>query len=145
MQTAMLPGVELDAPIASAPRQNWQTTGSRITYEPLILTFIVDEDMRNWLEIYRWMQQIIRTDDEAGNKSDGSLFILNGQMNKKLVARFSGLFPMNMTELNFGTNDSDNVTTVGTITFNYAYYDIPDVSTTAGTDDLSQNNLSLQT
>lgn len=145
MQTAMLPGVEMDSPFTGSPRKNWQLTGSKLTFEPMILTFIVDEDMANYLELYRWMQEMIRTDDEEANKSDGSLFIMNGQMNQKLVARFTGIFPVSITELSFGTNDSDNITTVATVTFNYNYFDFPDVSTSMGNDDLSQNNISLKT
>lgn len=144
-QTAMLPGVEMDSPFNGTPHRNYQITGSKLTFEPMIVTFLVDEDMANYLELYRWMNIMIRTDDEEANKSDGSLFIMNGQMNKKLVARFVGLFPTSLTELSFGTNDSDNITTVATVTFNYAYFDFPDVSYTMGNDDLSKNNVSLKT
>lgn len=145
MQTAMIPGIDMDMPQHDTPRRNYQVTGSKLTYDPLLLTFIVDEDLGNYLEIYRWMQSIIRTDEEHKNKSDGALHILNGQMNLKAICRFSGIYPASLTELNFGVNDSDNITTVATVTFNYEYFDFPGVSYTMGNDDLANNNVTLKT
>jgi hypothetical protein len=145
LQTAMLPGMDMDAPQVGSPRRNRNVTGSQIEFDPLVITFIVDEDMNNYLEIYRWMMFMMRNDDERQNYSDASLHILTGQMNSKMVARFVNIFPTSLTELNFGTNDDDNITMVCTATFNYTYFDFPNVSTTMGSDDLADNNLSFQT
>ena len=145
MQTAMVPGIDMDSPIRETPRRNTPVTGSKLTFDPMIITFIVDEDLKNYFEIYRWMQQIIRTDDEISNKSDGSLHILNGQYNKKATVRFVNIFPTSLTELSFGTNDTDSITSVATVTFNYDYFDFPNISFSMGNDDLTKNNLDLKT
>lgn len=145
MQTAMLPGIDIDAPLQDQPRKNNQVTGSKITFEPLIVTFLVDEDMKNYYEIYRWIMEMMRTDDERSNKTDASLHIMSGQMNTKHVARFVDLFPTSLTELSFGVNDMDSVTTVSTVTFNYAYYDFPEASFTMGNDNLEHNNVGFNT
>jgi len=145
MQTAMIPGVDIDQPMHDQPRRNNQFTGSKITFDPMIVTFLIDEDMTNYLEIYRWIMEIMRTDDERRNKTDATLHILSGQMNAKMIARFVGIFPTSLSELSFGTNDDDNVIVTATATFNYAYFDFPQQSTIMGTDDLTQLNINGNT
>lgn len=145
MQTAMLPGIDIDAPEVGTPRRNRNVTGSKIEFDPLVITFLVDEDMNNYLELYRWIMQMMRSDDERQNVSDASLHILSGQMNSKMIARFVNLFPTSLTELNFGSDDTENVTTVATATFNYSYFDFPNVSYTMGNDNMDNNNVNFQT
>ena len=52
------------------------------------VTFIVDEKMENWLQVYNWMQQMSTPEDYTTNTqtysnkfSDGTLDILNGSYN----------------------------------------------------------------
>ena len=141
LQTVLLPGIDSDTPPYPTPRRNITVTPSFFTFDPLIITFIVDEDLKNYMEIYRWMMSMARTDDEKENKSDATLHILTGQMNPNIKVRFVGIFPVSLTELAFGTNDSDNITTVSTATFNYSYFDFPDRCEIMGTDDKSKLTL----
>lgn len=141
LQTVLLPGIDADTPPFPTPRRNVTVTPSFFTFDPLIITFIVDEDLTNYMEIYRWMMKMSRTDDENLNKTDATLHVLSGLMNPNIKIRFSGIFPVSLTELPFGTNDSDNITTVTTATFNYSYFDFPGRCEIMGTDDKSKLNI----
>jgi hypothetical protein len=55
-QGATIPAVSMNAvqsptPFASVPRP-----GDRITYEPLTIIFKVDEDLKNYFEIQKWLE-----------------------------------------------------------------------------------------
>jgi len=138
LQTALLPGIDVDTPQQPTPRRMLPVTPSHFTFDPLIITFIVDEDLTNYMEIYRWMMKMARNDNEVENKTDATMHILSGQMNNKIKVRFNGIFPVSLTELAFGSNDQDNITTVSTCTFNYSYFDFPGRCTIMGTDEADE-------
>lgn len=137
----MLPGVDIDQPIHETPRRNTPLIGTKAIFDPLIITFLVDEDMQNYIALYRWIMEMLRTNDQRQCVADATLHILSGQMNPNRTVRFVGLFPTSITELSFGTNDSDNIPATASATFNYQYFDFPDVSLVMGTDDMGLLNM----
>jgi hypothetical protein len=146
-QGAALPAVSIGAiesptPLASIPRP-----GDRITYDPLVIKFRVDENLQNYLEIQKWIEGMGHPEDlsqtsklarqirneQVGFRpltamvnfvSDGVLSILtsNKTMNKNVF--FRDCFPTNLTELSFDSMNTTVEYLEASVTFRYRRYEI---------------------
>ena len=131
-QSVNLPGIrklEVDQPtILSHPIRS--PVGA-IRFEDLVMTFKVDENLFNWLEIHKWIQEMSNyTDDTSFIKQwdeqryDGELIILNSRYLPTLQVKFRKLFPIKLDGLAFNTVSSDSVELFCTVTFAYSDYAI---------------------
>ena len=90
-----------------------QTTGVNLDYGTLSLSFIVDEDLYNYMELYNWIKGQVPeltyndVDSETERYSDASLLILNSVYKPNLRVDFFDLFPVNLGEISFDLTDSD--------------------------------------
>jgi hypothetical protein len=135
--------IESPTPFAAVPRP-----GDRITYDPLSIRFKVDEDLRNYFEIQKWLEGLGHPDSlgqtralskninnlqMAGTRqvgyyttflSDATLSILTSNKNVNKNIFFLDCFPVSLTELNFDST----ITTVeyleATVTFRYRKYEL---------------------
>ena len=121
--------------------------GEKIDFEDLTLTFLVDEDLTNYMEIQNWIRGIgfpesldqiydFQQDDTLTvmNKalknqginlySDGSLLILNNVNLPKFKVVFDGLFPYYLSTLNFDATQSDLEYFTAQVSFKYNIYNI---------------------
>jgi hypothetical protein len=58
VQDVVLPGVSIPDADTPSPLTKINNAGDHLIFEPLIVQFKIDEDMRNWYEIFNWMQGI---------------------------------------------------------------------------------------
>jgi len=123
--------------------KNINVPSTKLQYGDLSLRFLVDEDMTNYIAIYKWMLGMgfpesteqfanftkgIREGeiDYKSQYSDGSLTILNSNYNPVIVVKFKDLFPTSLSSVEFNTTDSDiNYFTAETV-FSYTIYEILD-------------------
>ena len=125
LQTATLPTVTIDQPIFPiAHLQDMSVPGSQMQLEPFDVTFLVDQDLTNYLEIYKWIANIIFTEDHDKHVSDATLHFLTGNMNVNKSVKFYDVFPTVMTELAFASDDSDIDGITCNVTFSYKYFEI---------------------
>lgn len=106
----------------------------RYTYENLSISFIVDEKMQNWLQVYNWMQQMSTPEDHTTNTtnyedkfSDGTLNILNGSYNGIRTVMFKKMFPIGISGIQFSTVTVDTEPVIATATFGFTSYSIGDL------------------
>ncbi len=106
----------------------------RYTYENISISFIVDEKMENWLQVYNWMQQMSTPEDYTTNTqiysnkfSDGTLDILNGSYNTVRQIRFKNMFPIGISGIQFSTVTVDTEPVVATATYAFTSYEITEV------------------
>ena len=97
-----------------------------VTYGDLRLKFIVDEDMKNYLTIWKWINQN-NLAEELDNKetpeySDGRLIILNSNFNPNIIVNFENLFPVDLSELEFDVEDTDVEYLTAEATFKFTRY-----------------------
>jgi len=99
--------------------------------ENLSLTFMVDEKLKNWLEIYNWMRECTNQENfdtyEEPDKhlnSEGVLFIHDSNNNPKFRINFDGLFPTSLGGLNFQTGSMGSAFQYSTVTFEYTLFKI---------------------
>ena len=118
VQSTALPGITL-APmdIGLPQRTGFARNTGVIEYEELNVAFLVDEYLKNWLEVYNWM---------LGKPSytNGVLTILSSSMNPTLEAHFKDLFPTSLSALDFDSMTTDPAFQQASIGFKYTSYSI---------------------
>ena len=119
IQTVNLPGVSLEvATIATPQLQNFSRHTGIITYEALDVTFMIDEYLKNWQEIYEWII------GEESKYTSAVLTILSSAMNPTMEVHFKEIFPTTLSAIAFDSTTTDPVYQVATVSFNYTEYAI---------------------
>lgn len=105
--------------------------GGKYNYDQLNVSFIVDEEMKNWLEVYNWMRSIGNLDDISNHiknhmdkYSDARLIITNSAFTPNISVRFRGVFPIALSGIDFDSTSVDTETVVSTATFAFTHYEI---------------------
>ncbi len=123
--------------------------GDELTYEPLSLRFLVDENMKNWYQVHDWMREITtpysskefkydRGSIKSVNKRestveyvtannqwrcDCSLFILSSNYRPVAEFIFRDAFPIQLSTLNFDSSVPDVNYFTAEVFLKYNYYD----------------------
>ena len=97
-----------DITIGTTPVPNPSTKevffpGTAITFGDIVLSFIVDEDLSNYNEIFTWIKESIITADRSSVFSDGTLVILNNSKSANVKMTFQNCFPYNLGPIVFDT------------------------------------------
>ena len=118
IQTASLPGISLTPMEIGFPQREGFARGTgTISYEELSVTFLVDEYLKNWMEIYNWIIGDI-------TYTSGVLTVLSSSMNPTIEAHFKQLFPTSLSELAFDSTTTDPTYHQATVAFKYTEYTI---------------------
>ena len=98
-------------------------------YEDFSVTFLVGENLRDYLEIFNWMTSIAHPNDlseyprsEADTVSDVSVLVLNSSNRGIFDIKFTDAFPISLTSLDFDSTLSDVQYAQATVTFRYNRY-----------------------
>lgn len=96
-------------------------------FEELAVTFLVDEDLRVYEEVFNWLKGITfphqfkeyKEQKDKGIYADCSVLFLKNSYESNLSFRFHNMFPTSIGPINFtsGTDGSQVLTT--DITFSY--------------------------
>ena len=138
-QQANLPGIMLGEPIFATPFSTQPIPGETLSYEPLELQFLVDENMQNYRVLYNWIvalgfpesyEQYINqqaTDataysDLAKNYSDATLQILDSNNQPVQTVQFYDVFPTNISSMQFASTNEDVQYITGSVTFRFGWY-----------------------
>ena len=120
--------------------------GDRITLDPLVVRFIVDEDMLNYQEIYNWIMQLApgydtddfreligstktttgfdnRSGDYSKMYSDATLIVYNSKNIPKVEVKFKNMFPTSLSSLEYSQELTDVEYFKASATFRYIYYE----------------------
>ena len=118
VQTASLAGISLTPMEIGLPQRTGLALNTGvIQYEELTIAFLVDEYLKNWMEVYNWM---------LGNPSEtsGVLTILSSSMNPTMEEHFKQLFPTSLSALEFDSTTADPTYQQASVSFKYTEYTI---------------------
>ncbi len=124
--------------------------GDKIQFGDLRITFLVDEDLTNFMEIQNWIRglgypETLKQFDELEEKgqlndafgqyaqsgddiySDGTLQILSSNLVPQFNVTFSDLFPYSLSTLSFDARDTDIEYFTADVSFKYTMYKITDL------------------
>lgn len=104
--------------------------GSSYDYSELEIAFVVDEKMKNWLEIYNWMRSLSNAED--GNEyvpfhqhaSSGEIIVVTSAYQPLLAVTFQDLLPVNLSGIDFDSTTTDTEPVIASATFRYTAYKI---------------------
>ena len=141
---ANTPAITLGAAPLPTPFRDTTIPGDKIEYGTLDVTFHIDEDMNNYLEIYNWMialgfpndfNQYKTLQDQAKNTpmlgnglvSDATLTVLSSAKNKNINIKFQNIFPIQLTDVVFNLENTDVDYIQATVSFNFQNFTIEQI------------------
>lgn len=130
VQQVGMPGVTLGTIDIATPFQRIPLAGTQLSYGDLSITFKIDEDLQNYLELYRWLEAISFPDDftqypgEREVYSDATLTILTSAYRAKHEIVFRDMFPIDLGGFTMLTTASDVDHVECIATFRYRSYDV---------------------
>lgn len=138
LQKVNVPGLVLNPAINDTPFVEIHQTGDHIMYDDLQITFKVNENLSNYVELYDWIKGLGFPNDwteyeelekkpkisSLGLKSDINLLLLDSQMNPKISVNFIQCSPTGLGGLYFDTTQTDVNYITTEASFKYNSYSI---------------------
>jgi len=148
--TANIPEVILGTAVQRTYLKDIPVPGDKLQYGDLNITFMVDEDMENYLQIYQWItslgfpesisqfSELKDTDrllpekpvagDHFNERSDATLMILNSDYNPSVKIKFKDVFPVSLSAVPFNVTAESQQYYTATASFRYTIFDVIDVN-----------------
>lgn len=151
-QSTNLPKITLGAAMQPSPFVDIPHAGDKLEYSELNITFMIDENMTNYIELYNWMvglgfpksrdqfarlvddpsSRFLKSDKllERGEYSDGSLFVLNSNNEPIVEVKFYDIFPQSIESIDFDLRIPTVDYMTGIATLRYTLYEILPINST---------------
>ena len=146
--SANIPGITLGEATQPTYLKDIPTPGDKIVFDDFNIRFLVDEDLKNYMEIQDWirglgfpksLQEIYDLQNEERDVeirdrqamdiySDGTLTVLGSAQLPNFKIMFRDLWPYSLTTLQFDATDTDINFFTADVGFKYTIYDITDIS-----------------
>ena len=140
--SARIPELSLGTATQPSYLKDIDIPGEKLTYGDLTIRFLVDENMQNYMAMHNWLKGIgfpetpqqfkDQTTDVDGVRdplevfSDGSLHILNSNIQDVAIVKFNDLFPVGLTSLEFDATETDINYFTAEAVMRYTVYNIFD-------------------
>lgn len=139
IQSIVIPDVSLNGTQVPSPYVSVPIPGNILNYGELQVTYIMDEDMKAWREIYDWMYNL--GNPESQNKigdltqtpgrrnsvtSDASLLVKSNANNPRIKFTFKDMFPTNLGGVTLSSAEGQEFLT-STISFLYSHYNVESI------------------
>ena len=142
--SANIPAINLGVAQQPTYLKDLDIPGDKLVFDDLVIRFLVDEDLENYMEIQNWMRglgypeslseiyelqerdttQIGYDSDSMNIYSDGTLEVLNSNMRTQFDIVFKDLFPYSLSELSFDATNPDTEYFTAEVSFKYSIYNI---------------------
>ena len=145
--SANLPMVSLGVAEQSSYLKNIPVPGDKLQYDDLRITFVVDEDMENYLQLYQWITSlgfpesisqysellnnkplVEDPDDPSNERSDATIQVLNSNFNPSVTIKFKDVFPYQLSGIPFDATTEEQTYYTASVSFKYTIYDVIDVN-----------------
>ena len=140
-QTANIPSMNLGIQNQPTPFRSLPLEGF-MEYDPLTLSFLVDEDLENYLILHNWIRALGTPDDTMERRNyklkmsqefgkdnndlyaDGTLMVLNSNFNHNFDIVFEDLIPIGLNALEFNATVDGTEYATASVSFRYLAYQI---------------------
>lgn len=137
VQSVTLPGINLGFTERPSPFKSIPVFGDHVTFTELSVTFKINEDLGNYIEVYNWMQGIGFPDkfdqhreiaDPAkritgdGLETDAYLMIMSSNMQPIIRIDIEDLFPVSLSDITLDSRDTQVEYIEATATFKFLKY-----------------------
>ena len=120
-QTVTFPGMTLGTATVPTPFVPIPMPGN-LSYDELTLSFLVGENMKDYLSIFDWMVALGHPDNLEQYRdwrSDCTLFILNSNLKPSVQVRFTDAYPVSLTGVEFDTTLTDTQYATASVSFRF--------------------------
>ena len=147
---ANIPSIDLGIAEQPSYLKDIPIPGDKLQFGDLSLRFLVDEDLKNFMEVQNWMRGLGYPEslaefadlDESGQLadafgkfknarddiySDGTLQILSSNLVPQFQVQFSDMFPYSLSTITFDATDTDIEYFTADVSFKYTIYRITDL------------------
>ena len=142
-QSLSVPGISMSEVPQMTPFVDIYVPGEKAIYDLLNITFLVDEELKSWIEIHDWIRAMTFPKEFAEygkldrlNKytthvqtktpqySDATVTLLSSSNTPYYKFKFYGVFPTTLSTFVMSATDSPDTIVTADATFRYMYYDI---------------------
>jgi hypothetical protein len=144
-QSVSVPGISMSEIPQNTPFVDLYVPGEKLMYDLLNITFLIDEELKGWLEIHDWIRAMTFPKDfseyvnlanlsritsaqlladKKPQYSDASITILSSSNTPYFRYKFYDCFPTTLSTYIMGANDSPDTAMNADASFRYSYYDI---------------------
>lgn len=130
-QTVLLPGVSTTEVTVATPFADTYRHGDKLTFDPLSVTTLVDEDLRVFEETYQWLAFLTKPEkfnmykEKFSEKYYDGILTVNTNANlPNIRVKFRNCHPVTLGSVQFATTDTADITPVFDVTFRYDIYQI---------------------
>lgn len=106
---------------------------TNFVFDDLQVTFLVDNEMKAWKDIYNWMKTLgnLKNYKDAVNDdakfSMATLLIMNSAYTPISKVNFYYVFPVNLGSINFSVTSQTTDPVSMSVNFAYSYYELIDI------------------
>ena len=105
--------------------------GGGVTFGDFVVRFIVDEDLKNYHSIHKWIRNNGRADSDANTPaqdeySNAQLHIVTSAYNPAFIVQFQNIFPVALSGLQFDATINDTEYITAEVTFKHQQFFICD-------------------
>ena len=104
--------------------------GGGVTFGDLSVSFIIDEDLKNYHSIHEWIRTNGASEGhmttEKIDYTNGQLHILTSNYNNQLIIDFQNLFPVSLTDISFDAGITDLEYFTAQVVFKFTGYTFKD-------------------
>lgn len=137
-QSVNIPGLNLNQSMVPTPLYDYNVAGTKLSYNPLNITFLVNGDAQSWKDLHDWFRSIASpksidernrlTSLQSNRKdltaySDATLILLSNLNNPILRVRFTNAFPITLSDIMFDTKESADSVITADASFMFEYFD----------------------
>ena len=138
IQSITLPAISITFAEIPSPTLAIPYSLGHLNYDNLEITFKIDEDFQNYMEIHDWLRSLGQLDTALGYKtlqnnskttgdtlrSDITLIINDALKNPNYEVTFVDCFPLALGQASFQTTDDTVNYVTASAVFKYAYFNI---------------------
>jgi hypothetical protein len=126
IQTMMLPDVSVEGAELNYKQINVGRAGDKINFGTFEISYLIDEDLLNYKEIFDWMKSNVETKHSTTTSSDHyrdmTLTVMNSANNVTKQIKFVDAYPTSLSSLPFDITTTDVEYLTAVASFSYSYY-----------------------
>ena len=126
IQTMFLPDVTAEGAPLQFRQRNIATVADKITFGSFEVSYLIDEDLLNYKEIFDWMKANVESNHSTTTSSDHyrdmTLTVMNSANNVTKQIKFVDAYPTSLSSLPFDITTTDVEYLTAVASFQYSYY-----------------------
>lgn len=125
-----IPSISTTSPKFATPNTDIPMRGDTLVYSPLDITFLIKEDLSNWIKAVEWLEGF--TAPKHGSQftnrkvdySDATIFIYNSNNTAVLEIKFNNIVPNMLGAVRFDTTNDSVLELTADMNFDYQNFEI---------------------